>query len=341
MLSKAVRMLKRTMLREEPVIENVWFEVTDRCNSRCSNCSKWSTPSTKNILTPYEIYTMFSDPVFKNVRTIVNSGGEPTTRIDLYDILIAEHRALPKAELQISTNGLQPELVISIVDRLLNEYPLLRLEVGTSIDGIGEDHDTVRGVPGNYTKVVYLIDNLILLREKYGKDRLKIGFGTVLTEDTVNRISDIEAFAREKDVGMLIQWYNQSEFYGNTGRPVPDGVKEKMKEIVRDADYTIYSELWCDWLDGKKVSFNCMALQGFCAIKCNGDIVPCLSFWNNKMGNVRDNPPSNILKRRGGILCTNHCLNSWGTFWSFESDPIQYVRYFARHPIKLVKKLCG
>jgi MoaA/NifB/PqqE/SkfB family radical SAM enzyme len=339
MLSKAIRMTKRVVLRESPSIENIWFEVTDRCNSRCSNCAIWSTPNTKNLLSPEEIGKMFSDPVFRNVRTIVNSGGEPTTRADIYDVLVAEHKALPNAELQLSTNGLQPSIAVSVVERLLQEYPDIRLDVGTSLDGIGDDHDKVRGVPGNFERVVSLIDQLVVLREKYGRDRLKIGFGIVLTEDTVDRIKAVESFAREKDVGMLIQWYNQSEFYSNAGKPVPDDVREKMKQVVRDADYTITSDLWCDWLDGKKVSFNCMTLRGFCAIKCNGDIVPCLNFWNNKLGNVRDNTPSNILKRKGGVTCYNQCLNSWGTFWSFEADPIQYARYFARHPIKLVRKL--
>ena len=62
-------MSKRLILREKPVLEYVWFETTDHCNSHCTNCSKWKGPFTPEdqMLSPDEIYKIFSDPVFKNL----------------------------------------------------------------------------------------------------------------------------------------------------------------------------------------------------------------------------------------------------------------------------------
>lgn len=340
-INRALRLAKRIITREKPTITKLWIEVTDKCNSRCRTCNIWAQKPIDNPLTPDEIYKTLSDPVFKDVDYIINSGGEPTTREDLGAFLQAEHHALPNATIQLSTNGLDPDKVISVVALMLGAHPTLKMDVGTSLDGIGADHDGERRVEGNFDSVTHLINRLIMLRNLYGRDRLTIGFGTVVTDRTINNIPALRRYADEKGIGMLIQWYNQSGFYSNTNSKDNSEEVSRIREVVKEADYTILSDLWCNYLEGKPHSFNCMALQSFCVIKCNGDIVPCLSYWNNKIGNVRNNTPSNILKRRGGITCTNHCLNSWATYWSFEADPIQYVRYFLRHPIKLVKKLCA
>ena len=343
-LRRAFKLAGRLLPGYTPKITKIWFETTDRCNSHCTNCNKWAQKPTEDILTPEEVYNMLSDPVFKDVEDIINSGGEPTTRDDLYELLIWEHFALPNATIQLSTNGLLPGKVLFIVDLLLDVNPRLRMEVGTSLDGIGTDHDKIRGVRGNFDRVDYLLTELVKLRDNYGKDRLGVSFGTVLTDKTVDKIQDLQDYANKKDVGMLVQWYNQSSFYSNK-EDTPES-REKMKEVVKGLDYTIISDMWCNWLDGKPIKFNCMALQGFCAIKCNGDIVPCLNLWDTVVGNVRSTTPTKIFKsgicraiREVFIDRCEGCVNSWGTFWSFEADPIQYVNYFIRHPIKLVRKL--
>jgi MoaA/NifB/PqqE/SkfB family radical SAM enzyme len=345
-IRRAVTLAKRVVFGYTPTITKLWIEVTDKCNSKCRTCNIWAQPHNQDPLVPHEIYTVLSDPVFKDVDYIINSGGEPTTRDDLLEFLEAEHRALPNALLQLSTNGIQPNKVLWVVATLLERYPALKMEVGTSLEGIGVAHDHERRVPGNFESVDYMIKKLNELRDVYGRDRLTVGFGTVVTDRTINNIPALRRYADEKGIGMLIQWYNQSGFYSNEKRGQETEIRDaetesRSRALVKEADYTIISDLWCNYLEGKPHTFNCMALQSFCVIKCNGDIVPCLSYWNNRIGNVRNNSPSNILKRKGGITCTNHCLNSWATYWSFEADPIQYVRYFVRHPIKLVRKLCG
>ena len=346
-LRRALKLARRLLPGYKPTITKLWIEVTDRCNSHCRTCNIWNQPHISNPLTPDEIYKTLSDPVFKDVDYIINSGGEPTVRSDLYAFLEAEHRALPTATLQLSTNGVLWARVITVVNMLLQNHPNLKMEVGTSLEGIGDAHDRERRIKGNFETVDQMLFRLKELQKTYGRDRLTIGFGTVVTDRTLTAIPELRRFADEHEVGFLIQWYNQSSFYSNEGggNGSTEGSNDEKERLARDqikeADYTILSDLWCGYLNGVPPKYNCMALQSFCVIKCNGDIVPCLTFWNNKIGNVRNNTPSNILKRKGGITCHNQCLNSWATYWSFEADPIQYVRYFIRHPIKLVKKLCS
>lgn len=332
----------------QPTITKLSVDITDHCNSHCMNCNIWRHEGTPNekMLTPAELEKILSDPIFKDVDYMLTSGGECTTRDDLLEIMRAQHRALPKSTLQISTNGLLPDKVISIVDTLLSEDSKTKIEIGTSLDGIGADHDAVRGTKGNYEKVIKLIQGVKRLREVYGRDRIDIAFGTVITDRTIDHIHELRDFADKEDIRILLQWYNTSTFYANERRDPGD--PEKVKAVVKDADYTIISRKWCDWLDGKPIGFNCMALRSFAVIKCNGDIAPCLSLWDEVAGNAREQTPTEILTgKKWKEICDTKikscegCLNSWGTYWSYESDPIQYLKYFIWHPIELVRKLCA
>ena len=42
------------------------------------------------------------------------------------------------------------------------------------------------------------------------------------------------------------------------------------------------------------MKFKCFAGYTFCVLRCNGDLVPCLSLWDNKIGNVREKSPTEI-----------------------------------------------
>src|SRR5690606_8925187 len=116
-----------------------------------------------------------------------------------------------------------------------------------------------------FDSVTHLINRLIILRNLYGRERLTIGFGTVVTDRTIDSIPALRHYADEKGIGCLLQWYNQSNFYSNTKGGATNGeAVSRIREIVKDADYTILSDLWCNYLDGKPHSFNCMARQSFC-----------------------------------------------------------------------------
>ena len=131
--------------------KRLWFGVTDRCNSHCTYCNIWRQKPTTNLLSPDEIESALSDPLFSDVEYIINSGGEPTLRQDLKEVIMAEHKAIKKARINISTNGLLPERIIDVAKYALQNG--IDLEISTSVDAIGEEHDKIRGNKGNFEKV--------------------------------------------------------------------------------------------------------------------------------------------------------------------------------------------
>jgi MoaA/NifB/PqqE/SkfB family radical SAM enzyme len=324
----------------------LWFEVTDRCNSRCMYCNIWRKKPTKDPLTPEEIRKILSDPLFKDVTYIINSGGEPTLRPDLKEILEIEHETLPQAILNLSTNGLLPDRAIDAIEHALRIGCII--EVGVSLDGIGEKHDSVRGVKGNFEKVNYLLHKLVELRERYKGQIRSIGVLSTLTDFTAPFLEEVRRYAERLKLDYLIQWYSESPFYDNMGKGLAS--KDRLLSVVKSFSPKYFGgdlryEMWLKWLRGKSIRFRCFAMHTFCVLKCSGDIAPCLTLWDVNVGNVRDSSPSQIWrshkakKAREIVKSCHGCLNDWATKWSFSCSYYPYLLFYLRRPRIMLRKL--
>ncbi len=318
------------------------FMVTDRCNSRCIHCNIWRQKPTEDPLTPEEIEKIFSDKLFKDVEYVLCTGGEPTVRNDLEEILLRLHKALPKATLQLSTNALLPERVIDIVNTAMKNN--INFDVGVSLDGIGEDHDKIRGVKGNFEKADWLLHKLVELRDKH-KDKLNVAAGIVVSDLTVNSIYDVRKYANKLNIDFVEAWYNTSSFYRNYSEEDKTKMKEKITEIVKSQPTSLLQEKWLKSLKGKPIKFPCFAMHTFYVVKCNGDVVPCLNLWDLKVGNLRESSLSEFWnspeakKVRKSVKNCQGCLNTWGFGWSVRSSYYQTLFFYLRHPLVLIKKL--
>jgi MoaA/NifB/PqqE/SkfB family radical SAM enzyme len=307
--------------------------VTDRCNSKCIHCNIWDKEYTENPLTPYELETALSDDLFKGVEYVLCSGGEPTVRKDIVDIIMSIHRALPKAKIQLSTNGLLPERVIDVAKACLQEN--IALDIGISLDGIGEEHDRIRGVEGNFEKTDYLIHELVKLRTG-NEDKLCLAVGVTLSEHTFHSLLAIRAYAEKLCLSVTEAWLNESTFYDNIGikNPNPDLIG-----FVQSQPDSPIKDLWLKELAGKSIAFPCFAMYTFCVLKCNGDIIPCLNRFYESAGNVRINTPTEIwhskdMKRvRQYVEDCQGCLNTWGCGWSLSASYYPVIISYLKHKL--------
>lgn len=291
----------------------LWIEVTDKCNSRCKGCNIWLNHHPKKGMTPDEVSGVFIHPFFKNVEYIINSGGEPTLREDLLDFLLAEHYAMPKATLQLSTNGLLPEKVVEVAKEMKKRN--ISFEVGVSLDGVGEDHDRIRGVKGNFKKV----EQLTRVLKDMG---VPVSLGATLTVETCKQNMEAKAYAERVGVPFLFHWFNRSTFYGNCGLGMRETVT--LANAVAGLPASLYRDMWLKHLHGKKQGFRCYALNSFMVVKCNGDVAPCLTYWDKVTGNVFDGEQfwcsvKACETRDVTVKYCKGCLNNWGVIWSLRS----------------------
>jgi len=79
------------------------------------------------------------------------------------------------------------------VDNALGSHPSLDLYLNVALDGYGETHDRVRGVPGHWEKTLDCIESLYPLKEKYG-DRFRLNANTVVCADNYGEIEKLAEF---------------------------------------------------------------------------------------------------------------------------------------------------
>jgi len=172
---------------------------TKRCNARCLMCSAWKgvNPSASEI-DPDEIRTIAqrNRHFLARVTHLSVTGGEPTLRRDLVELVRALTDSFPRASLNINTNGFDTRRIVTVARKILGFRR--RLTVMVSVDGLGEVHNTIRGVRGVFPHVVETIDQLIALRERNGKVRVEINF--VLTNRNSDQMLPVFHFCREREV---------------------------------------------------------------------------------------------------------------------------------------------
>lgn len=136
--------------------------VTWRCNARCVMCDTWQAgrdnPELAQAeLSPDQLAAILErDAEFiAKVKKVGLTGGEPFLRPDLAEIVRVWHRALPEARISVVSNGLMTGRILETLEQIRGFLP--RMVFSVSLDGLGEIHDQVRGVPGAYDKALAAI----------------------------------------------------------------------------------------------------------------------------------------------------------------------------------------
>jgi len=122
------------------------FFVTARCNARCPHCFYWKeidAADTSKELKPDEVERIAA--TIPRLPLLLLSGGEPTLRDDLAELVEPFVRSCSTEVINLPTNGLVPERVERSVTDVLEACRPARLRVNLSLDGPEEVHDVIRG----------------------------------------------------------------------------------------------------------------------------------------------------------------------------------------------------
>lgn len=175
----------------------IQFPINDICNSRCQMCHIWKQKLTDQ-LTPDQIRTILANPLFREVGSVGINGGEPTLRKDLPDVVRAVVETLPQiASINLITNCIIHKRVNAAIDELADICNAngVHLDVMASLDGIGEVHDRVRGIKGNFESVVKVLDHLAT-HEGVGSSRI----GCTVIKENVYGVEDVLAWCQDRSI---------------------------------------------------------------------------------------------------------------------------------------------
>jgi len=172
---------------------------THNCNSRCLTCSMWNTKSSEELSTE-EMCDVMDQLKEVGVRRIGFSGGEPTLRTDLPQLIRHAHDLRFK-HILVCSNGLSwnRRKAQEYLDNGLNRVTI-------SIDGIGEIHDKQRGIEGAYEKSIETVRMLVDLRKEKYHD-LDIEVETTITQGNLTHFVEVVKLCRQLDVGWMLSMF--------------------------------------------------------------------------------------------------------------------------------------
>ncbi len=127
--------------------------LTLRCNLRCSYCFITGRAEMDELSTDDWLKVIGQIHPFS---VITVSGGEVTLLKDFPRIL---HACRKRGKVHLITNGTR--LTDELIQTLIDEDVFM---VGVSIDGLRDNHDALRGVPGTFDKIIANLERFKVLR---------------------------------------------------------------------------------------------------------------------------------------------------------------------------------
>jgi MoaA/NifB/PqqE/SkfB family radical SAM enzyme len=288
---------------------NMTVGVTSKCNSKCKTCHIWQLYRKNPELEKQELKTYEFEKIFKaigrKVFYVVVTGGEPFLRPDLNKICKSIWEYCSPHILVLPTNGLLPEVIEKKVEEILVGCPDLNLVVNFSLDGIGREHDEIRGIPGNYEALIDAYQKVKKISIEFPK--IQVGIHTVISKYNIHSIPKIYEVAKKLEPHSFIteiaeertELFNVGSGVGpDTGeyrktirllskRVRKDRVKlgdSRLTQALRLAYYELAERTTTE---GKQI-IPCYAGFASCQITPFGDVWPCCILgYNMPMGNLR------------------------------------------------------
>lgn len=329
--SRLVLQLKRP---DPERIHYINFAVTYMCNSRCKHCNIWKryglSNEVHNELTLEEIQNIFDGSRYlKNLRGIGLTGGEPFLRKDFVDLCGFFIQKYPKAGITIPTNSIDVKLITDKLKQIESKFNPKNIYISISLDGIGKTHDEIRGVPGNYEKVLRLIR---VIREQVPS--IKIGVSFTIMPENYKHILKVYELSRKLNIGFCCQFAGISEnYYGNIEMNFKwDGVK--LKEI--EDDLIIITRKYCsrksifkklvdvtpcyflnmvDFQRNPRRKFKCYSGTHSLFLDPYGNVYPCIML-NQRLGNIRERNFDEIWFSRRARIIREYIVSGMCACWT-------------------------
>ena len=160
--------------------------VSFRCNSRCRTCGIWRMPNDDMSVDEWhKIFAHLGRAPFY----LTFTGGEPFLRPDLHEIVIGGAETCRPGVITIPTNGLLTQRIVAQVDQICAAAVHSQVGINLSLDGIGEEHDEIRQVPGNWERAMQTWQGLKELQSQH--QNLVLSVHTVVSKYNTHRIRDI------------------------------------------------------------------------------------------------------------------------------------------------------
>ena len=290
------------------------YSVTAACQSRCKTCQIGAMFCQNPSRAQKDLKLDEIEKIFRTMKPVYFfniSGGEPFLRDDLPEIVALACKYLKPRIIHTPTNAILSDKIVSNTEKIIQIVRAydrkVPVTVKPSIDGIGDKHDEIRGVKGNFKCLLKTIEGLKKLEEKY--DNFHLELGTVISNYNINELDEIEDYVhslgvesyRNEVAECRAEFFNigdeitpSAEVYQRLikdfAKKVEDNIGKK-KKLARttEAMRVVYYELAGKIMEEKKQIIPCYEGVSNVHINYDGGVWPCTVLgYEKEFGNLRD-----------------------------------------------------
>lgn len=332
----------RKQLYKNPILRDLFLEVTSRCNAHCDHCGS----RCNSTIQPDEIS---ADALKKTLLEIAQAynpadillnvtGGEPLMRKDLFDIM--KYASDLGFRWGMTSNGMliNDDIVQKMIDTKMET-------ISISLDGMRETHESFRHVPGSFDTIIRNIKKLqqvpsiqivqvTTVVNKRNLHELETIYQLMQDLDVMSwRVINVDPIGRAKDNSDILLDANDYQYLFNF-------IKEKREEgLIENVEYGCSHYLGLDLeKELRDTYFICTTGLYVASILSNGDIFVCpdverrpefiqgnikadnfVDVWENKFEIFRT---ENRTKCDKCSNCENwgHCCGDSFHTWDFDNN---------------------
>lgn len=286
-------------------VKRMLITVNGWCNSKCTFCNIWQYDKALALreevtLEEFE-RNLFKAESLRDVLDIGITGGEPFLRRDIVALISSMFRHFTRAHIGAVTNGIRYDRIVDAATQIVADNPGRAFSILVSLDGYGETHDQVRGVPGNFERI---LKTVTLLKEKV--PAVLLGFSHTVTPTSMQDSLRCYELAHELDIGFMYRLAHESPYLRNEGTPiwtqetlatVKPIIEELNRRIVADqspaarignthyAQLAFYHEMM-DYFEKPRRTCECYSGTHSFLLSHDGEVYPCINLAVS-MGNIR------------------------------------------------------
>lgn len=327
------------------------YNCTWVCDAKCTMCHNWKFGDRKSDMTLEQLEPVMAKPFWGAVENLNISGGEPTTRNDLPEMVELFHRHLPRLrKIGINTTGLTPHRAIPMLTRIVEfcarQGTLISIRV--SLDGIGDIHNQVRDVKNGFDKACKTIEAMQALADRH--DNFQFGIAATIFGTNMEDAENILAWARTKNLDVVFNMLRFTDaMLHNKDLQETIGFKEREEAFMRKfflervQEESILSGqafMYLHYADmianGYQRTMPCPFQSQGLLLNPNGDLHYCEN--SEKLGNVLDDAASALYFKAESLAHREHlkdkvcptCLSPCQVNVGAMKQVVPYARFLQR-----------
>jgi MoaA/NifB/PqqE/SkfB family radical SAM enzyme len=295
------------------------YNCTWVCDARCTMCNNWKWGDRKSDMTLAQLEPVMNHPFWGAVENLNISGGEPTTRNDLPDMVEVFQRHLPRMrKIGINTTGLTPQRAIPMLTRIVEFCAKndILISIRVSLDGIGDVHNQVRDVKRGFEKASQTIDAMQALSKVH--DNFQFGIASTIFATNMEDAENILAWARTKGLDVVFNMLRFTDaMLHNKQLEEKIGFREREETFMRKFFLDRVQEesvlsgqafMYLHYADmianGYQRTMPCPFQSQGLLLNPNGDLHYCEN--SEKLGNVLDDSAESLYFKAENLMHRQH-----------------------------------